>query len=95
MTKCTFFIDKLLGDPWLKPVGVNDFFILYWLFYYIAKVYDKYYIQKSAAELESEGYRPSLNLRNFSRKINVYRFLAVLFVLYIVYYLLSKNNNSY
>lgn len=83
-----------LSNPWMKPVGVHDFFILYWFFYLIAKMYDKYIIQKSNEELESEEYLPSLNIRSFSRKINVYRCLAVVFLVYSVYYLATKNNSS-
>jgi len=83
-----------IGNAWMKPVGVHDFFILYWFFYFIAKMYDKYIIHKPAAELESEEYKPSLNLRNFSRKINVYRCITVAILLYCVYYLATKNNSS-
>lgn len=35
-------------------------------------------------ETEDEMYRPTLNLRGFSRKINIYRFISVVVIIYVL-----------
>jgi hypothetical protein len=80
---------RFRGNQWLKGPGPADFFPLYLMFYNIAKTYDRF----KGVNVNAKDYLPTLQIRNLSKKDNMYRFILVIILIYCLIQLFSNRSS--